>query len=147
MVEQGQIVFTDSKGCINYLFDGLRHREDGPAFFCPRTLEEQWWYRGKLHRLDGPADYKPKMQENGLVYETWYVHGKTHRDGGPAHTNPFTKTRFWYQDGEIHRDDGPAVISGAKEIYYWRGEKLRVRTLKGFLKIRPLLMMQDVQKA
>ena len=90
--------------------------------------------------------------KNGMIVcangsREWYLNGEPHREDGPAVERP-DGTREWYLNGKRHREDGPAVeeANGTRE-WYWRGEKLRVRTQKGFLKIRSILMMQDMQKA
>jgi len=50
-------------------WNGLLHRDDGPALVYPDG--KQYWYRnGRLHRDDGPAVVYP----NGTQY--WYCNGE-----------------------------------------------------------------------
>lgn len=48
--------------------DGLRHREDGPAYI--HNKNKVWFYEDKLHRLDGPA-----VTELGGPKQYW-IHGQ-----------------------------------------------------------------------
>jgi hypothetical protein len=54
--------------------EGMRHREDGPAFisyYSDGSTNYEYWYKdGKLHREDGPA-YISYNQDGGEHYETW----------------------------------------------------------------------------
>jgi hypothetical protein len=53
----GGVLHEVSNGNKFYYFDGLRHREDGPALDRVRGVKE-WYINGKRHRKDGPAiDY------------------------------------------------------------------------------------------
>lgn len=59
----------------NYLIDGLRHREDGPAYICfDKTNEstyEAYFVNNILHRIDGPAVaryYKDGRIEDAKYY-------------------------------------------------------------------------------
>lgn len=47
--------------------DGLRHREDGPAYIHNENVI--WFYEGKLHRLDGPAVVE------GAGPKQYWIHG------------------------------------------------------------------------
>jgi len=101
-------IFYDS-GLVEYFFDGVYHREDGPAVIYPNGQKE-WWYKGKYHREDGPAVIMP----NG--FRGWYIHGKIHREDGPALIFP-NGHKEWRFENKKHRTDGPAVIhsDGTKE--------------------------------
>ena len=57
--------------------EGLRHREDGPAFTHNNGISS-WYRHGELHREDGPA-----VLIEGFSQQ-WYFNGLRHRWGGPA---------------------------------------------------------------
>lgn len=65
---------TDDVGNIYYLFNGVYHREDGPAVSIPflDSVVEHWYYHGKRHRVGGPA-------VKCGAYCEWWVNGKRHR--------------------------------------------------------------------
>ena len=64
-------------GTEEWLFNGNRHRENGPAMrFASGT--ERYYLDGKLHRVDGPAIIRPNG--DGM----WYLNGERHRVCGPA---------------------------------------------------------------
>jgi hypothetical protein len=66
MKKNGKIIFADGAEC--WYFDGLLHREDGPAFI--RSDGSEIWYReGVFHREDGPAII---MTNN---YKEWWLNG------------------------------------------------------------------------
>lgn len=52
-----------------YYLQGLRHREDGPAYISAQG-DEQWYLNGIRHRADGPAI----ITRNGA--EVWYRGGQ-----------------------------------------------------------------------
>jgi hypothetical protein len=63
---------TYSNGKIEYLLDGLRHRDNGPAYIADDV--EKYYYNGKLHRIDGPAIvYKDNNASN--LHEFYYLNG------------------------------------------------------------------------
>ena len=68
---------TYSNGTKEWLLNGKRHREDGPAFERPNGHKE-WWLNDKRHREDGPA----AEWANGD--KEWFLNGKLHREDGPA---------------------------------------------------------------
>ena len=49
-------------------FNGVHHREDGPAIECANG-SKVWYLNGKLHRADGPAIEHP----DGI--KIWYLNG------------------------------------------------------------------------
>jgi hypothetical protein len=57
-----------SGGSKRWLFNGVYHREDGPAF---EGIDgrKSWWLNGKRHRVDGPAC----EFVDGTKY--WYLNG------------------------------------------------------------------------
>lgn len=84
-----------------YYYNGIKHRQDGPAYISTWG-DKEWWLNGMLHRDDGPAiEYS-----NGRV--EWWKNNKRHRDDGPAVISD--KTIYWYKNGQVHREDGPAII-------------------------------------
>lgn len=129
-----------------WFFNGIQHREDGPAEERPNDFDwrlnrlyhrtdgparkwaddrKEWWVNGERHRPDGPAvEYK-----NGS-YE-WYLNDLLHRDDGPSrHLVPILVTEFknvpgfeeWHQYGKLHRENGPAVIyfnGKGNHVQYW----------------------------
>ncbi len=68
--------YTDRRGLIYYVKNGMIHREGGPAI--ERNGDKEWCINGRLHREDGPAiEYA-----NGD--KKWWVDGERHREDGPA---------------------------------------------------------------
>lgn len=80
-VDQIPIRFTGIvhfvSGTIQYLHEGILHREDGPTIIWQSGTQE-WYKNGKLHREDGPAI----IWRDG--FGQWYYEGKLHRLDGPA---------------------------------------------------------------
>lgn len=118
-----------------WLRNGVRHREDGPAYI---SSNYAWWYldgelirevqgdgtqlwyqNHSLHREDGPAVIQADRTQ------LWYRDGRLHRDEGPAVIYRHGEQE-WYRDGQLHREDGPAIIGedGTKE-WYRAGELYR----------------------
>ena len=60
---------TYSNGTKEWLLNGKRHREDGPAFERPNGHKE-WWLNDKRHREDGPA------VERANGDKEWFLNGK-----------------------------------------------------------------------
>lgn len=86
-------------GVKGYHFNGLLHREDGPAIV--HSTGENWYKHGILNREDGPAI--TNRLENGLVTERWYKNGLAHRGDGPAITENIDgkNTLMWFIEGEF----------------------------------------------
>ena len=84
-------VKVDENGSKEWLQNGKRHREDGPA--CEWADGTKYWYKeGQYHREDGPAiEYKDGTKE-------WYLNGKLHREDGPAVIYN-TGSEYWYLNG------------------------------------------------
>lgn len=135
---QGQpvrIVFDD--GSVEWHLDGVRHREDGPAYEAgdvrlwyrhgvrhrdggpaierPADNYYVWYSHGRIHRDDGPAHIRGDVQR-------WLVHGQMHRIGGPAHDSP--RDQDWVVHGALHRLDGPAQISGGCRTWWVNGDRV-----------------------
>ena len=56
-------------GDKEWLFNGLLHREDGPAIESAEGVKA-WWIHGEIHREDGPAtEWADGTKE-------WYIHGE-----------------------------------------------------------------------
>ena len=49
-----QVFYIDELGDKNWLFNGIRHRENGPAIE-NATEHKEWWVNGIRHRVNGPA--------------------------------------------------------------------------------------------
>tara|TARA_R110000868_G_scaffold99024_4_gene272663 strand:- start:19507 stop:19767 length:261 start_codon:yes stop_codon:yes gene_type:complete len=60
---------TNSLGGKVWYLNGLRHREDGPAYEGSNGTKV-WYLNGLLHREDGPA-----IECDG-GHEAWYYQGK-----------------------------------------------------------------------
>jgi len=60
--------FIDTDGHQAWYLNGMRHREDGPAFV-GADGSQAWWLNGDLHRTDGPAI----IWEDGV--KRWYLNG------------------------------------------------------------------------
>jgi len=88
-------------GRRDWLLNGNRHRDDGPAIEWPDGRRD-WWLHGKRHREDGPAIELPDGRRE------WWLHGKRHREDGPAIEWP-NGCREWRLNGVLHREDGPAI--------------------------------------
>jgi hypothetical protein len=112
----GGLIRIDQEGTREWLLNGERHREGGPAVEYA-TGSEVWYVNGRLHREAGPTI------ERAYGGKEWYKNGQRHREGGPAveHANG---TEVWHKNGQRHREDGPAVedISGTKE--WWKDGQL-----------------------
>lgn len=85
---EGQSICLEHfSGNMEWLKDGKRHRENGPAV--SRVNGSKYWYKnGRLHREDGPAI------ERANGYKEWWVNGRCHRLSGYAVEIP-TKSEWW----------------------------------------------------
>lgn len=100
--------FVNKQGNKYWYFDGLLHREDGPAIECADGRQE-YWVKGRCHREGGPAiEYINEYKES---YKAWYKNGKLHREDGPAvqWTKKDTEYREWWLNGELQRKNGPKI--------------------------------------
>jgi hypothetical protein len=61
-------IITDRSGNKFWYFNGLLHREDGPAIEGYEG-SKAWYLNGKLHRTDGPAVEWAKGAKD------WYIYG------------------------------------------------------------------------
>lgn len=123
---------TDKDRCdsLEWYQDSLRHRDgDRPAIIdADGTLE--WWQKGKRHR-DGD---RPAIIDAYGTLE-WCQNGLRHRSRDlPAYIGRDGALQ-WYQHNQCHRFGGPAVIypSDKLECWYWRGEKIPVRSQSEFI--------------
>ena len=55
---------------------------------------------GKKHRENGPAEYNSRTG-----YQAWFQHGLRHRKGGPAVTHPDGSKEYW-EKGKLIRKEG-----------------------------------------
>jgi len=55
--------------------------------------------------------------------------------------------RSWSLNGEFHREDGPARewYNGHIREWWWHGKRLKVSSQEEFEKLKPLLLVEDVQ--
>jgi hypothetical protein len=96
LIWQGSVRSIDEE---EWIVDGEKHREDGPAIIiyrsnCDLPIDYQAWViHGKYHRLGGPAREWP-------LYgcEEWWFNGKKHRIDGPADEGPSNKKEWWIED-------------------------------------------------
>jgi antitoxin component YwqK of YwqJK toxin-antitoxin module len=81
---------------ITYRQNGLRHRNNEPAFQvwneAGELIIEEWRQNGFLHRNNGPACQQ--WTSGVLIREEWRQNGRWHRDNGPA-------VRRWNKAGEL----------------------------------------------
>lgn len=75
-------VVIDCIGWFCFLFNGLRHRSNGPAEISNDCKLKLWFKYGNLHREDGPA----VIREKG--YKEWFLNDKKYYNG------PYTRTEW-----------------------------------------------------
>ena len=69
------VFYIDELGDKNWLFNGIHHRENGPA--AEWTDGTKCWYlNGELHRKNGPA------VEYASGAKWWYLNGKYYNESG-----------------------------------------------------------------
>lgn len=101
-----------------YYVEGLRHRDDAPAFIIRSDSEEErhWYKDGKFHRKGGPAIEVECLLNGILTQDVWLQEGKIHRVGAPARVcrddaDGLEHSIEYFENGERHRTDGgPALI-------------------------------------
>ena len=86
---------TYPSGTKEWLRNGVRHREEGPAYEEPNGIKE-WYIDGKRHRKGGPAAELP----DGTKW--WYLDGVLHREDGPSYENPNGDKGWWLNGENIH---------------------------------------------
>jgi len=79
-------------GRVEWRFEGLLHREDGPAVENANG-DKEWWLNGKLHREDGPSI----ECTNGSKF--WFKNDVLHRVDGPA-IEFSSGCKKWFLNGE-----------------------------------------------
>ena len=70
----GIIEFVDWRGRVSeieYYFDGLLHREDGPAIIQSPNFKA-WYINGERHREDGPAVQYSDGDCEYHLHDQWY---------------------------------------------------------------------------
>ena len=81
--------FVDIDGSESWYYDGMLHRNDGPAWITS-SGSKHWYISDQRHRDDGPAiEYS-----NGN--RAWYSHGMRHRLDGPAIERASDGINLWY---------------------------------------------------
>ena len=63
----GPAYICEHYGKLEWYFNGLHHREDGPAVV--HKGHEQWYKHGVKHRMGGPAVYGPGTKKE------WWING------------------------------------------------------------------------
>jgi len=121
-----QVTVCDNKR-VEWRFEGLLHREDGPAVEFVNG-SKYWYLNGELHRENGPAI------EDANGNKEWRFNGELHREDGPAVIEP-NGSKEWYINGELHREDGPAIEDpdGSK---FWYLNGIEMPEQEHFLKTR-----------
>mgnify|MGYP000497014347 FL=1 len=99
--KDGECTVIDTGASKQWLLNGERHREDGPALELSNG-EKYWYLHGKVHRTDGPAMEFPDGTKK------WCLNGEYHRTDGPAFEWA-NGDKYWYNNGKMHREDGPAI--------------------------------------
>jgi hypothetical protein len=75
----------------------------------------EFWFNGLLHREDGPA---LEGQRLGLTYEEYWLEGRLHRQSGPAVRHDCVREEWWVQN-QRHREDGPAIDARGRIRLPW----------------------------
>ena len=97
-----------SEDRTEWLFDGKRHREDGPAIEYSDG-SSVWCLNGKRHREDGPA-----REMEG--YKDWWKNDKLHREDGPAREWS-NGSKEWYLNGkELTEEEFLKLTQPVKEL-------------------------------
>ena len=86
-----EFLFIDKFYCKEWLLNGNRHREGGPAVIW-KNGSQKWYQNGLLHRDDGPALIHPDGRQE------WWANGKRHREDGPARIWP-NGIKSWWLNG------------------------------------------------
>ena len=128
--KDGSHTDEDRCGSLEWWQNDQRHRDgDLPAFIdADGTLE---WYQNNLRHRDG--DRPAIIWANGSL--GWCKNNQWHRVGDLPAVIQANGVLHWYQDNQRHRFGGPAIIwpSGTLEWWYWRGEKIPVRSQEEFI--------------
>ena len=107
---------TWSVGIEIWFKNGLRHREDGPAYRDFKRGASSWWLNGLRHREDGPAIInceawpEDNMHENnsGVIPVEWGDPNKLWFLEGKQYTEKEFKAKLAGCDGEV------IVVKGKK---------------------------------
>ncbi|KAB2912707.1 MAG: hypothetical protein F9K29_18275 [Hyphomicrobiaceae bacterium] len=96
------------------------HRTNGPAIVYRNpdtgdTLDEHFFFYGRLSRVDGPASIKRDPRTLVVTQEDFAIDGRYHRIGGPARiardaVSGRVCSEAYYFNGKPHREDGPAFV-------------------------------------
>jgi len=106
----GKSIKVNYGGVIAWYYNGVLHREGGPAYI-EGDYHKEWWYKGKLHRENGPA-----IEDSGL--EEWYLYGNKFYEKIVCDSGRVIET-YYDEQGNLHNDIGPSRISscGCEEWY------------------------------
>jgi len=111
------IVRYNLDGTKEFLLEGLRHRDGGPAVVRLDGRTE-WFCHGMRHRDGGPAVTNPNGLTDTTAEEEWYKYDKYHREGGPAVTTQ-DGTHEWYLDGVNYTEESYNVrLKRLREIRF-----------------------------
>jgi len=96
-MENKPICIIDKYGNKEWILDGEKHREDGPAVeYADGSYE--WWVNGEIHHEGGPAAY---YKHNNKIHQYWYSYGKIHRFDGPAVIKTNDTPRWWINNFDV----------------------------------------------
>lgn len=106
-------LIDDGEFAVEYRYEGIRHREDGPAvvqyYKDGNKKYEAWSINNRPHREDGPA--KIWYYENGnKEIEEWWIDNELHREDGPATIEYYENGNKQYESWYKNKEDDPVVI-------------------------------------
>lgn len=118
-----------------------------------KKSSEEYLFKGVYHRLDGPA-YTAWYENGQKTVEIYYLKGIFHRIGGPARSswNIYGEQLavFYYVNNHLHREDGPACVYYDRLLknikidksFYLNGVRYNVRSFKKFKQMIKLMVFK-----
>ncbi len=94
----GRYVIEYADGRKEWYFNGLQHRENGPAYE-GRYESKEYWINGKIHNANGPAI------EDDFGYRAYYKNNKRHRLDGPAIEGPDVENEYYIDDKQLSEEE------------------------------------------
>jgi hypothetical protein len=112
-------VLVSDSGDKFWYFNGILHREDGPAVEYANGYKA-WYLNNKCHRKDGPAI------EFANGDKSWYLNGFLHREDGPAieYANGY---KAWWFDGKRVTEE---EVMKSHETIEIEGKKYTLKEIK-----------------
>jgi hypothetical protein len=92
--------------------NNVLHREDDLPAAIRSDGTYEWWYNGLRHRNNGPAYIEP----NGSRY--FYENGLRHRNNDLPAVEEHDGTLIWYTNGKLHREYKPAIMNADYEYIW-----------------------------